>query len=529
MQIIRRSLWFPFSYSRQNLLSASSKSNADGHLGVGPVYNPHPLVERSHNALHPPSATAAATPPANTPKRNVNHAAPNNEDNRQRRNVTYERSLSFSSAPDVLNVNQTPDDNLRDTRHANDDPRQNVNLNYNELSHRNLNISDVIPEIIQSHSNNINTSPHTKKKSSTKLPAKNSSSRRNYLDYSQTSNINIASSSETVNPNLATTSQDNNNKATKIFDLLRENVYSEVTALIGVNESHPDFLIQLFRDLQQISSEPVRQRVLQSIRSVLTQYPHIIDNHNSVGNSAQGENINDTVSTTTEAYDVNVLGENRSGSGYNFENDWCYFLADNDTVITPVLLNRVVTMVVNSSMENDNRNISKKRLLEALAKYEGFRVSDVSEEIMESINRIKSGNDHEPTPQVNQMSEPLQDVAGSMNLFSSSDSQLREVSPCPFELWSVHSHMHSEAAGSSGGNSREERQVDLINCTEMQNGDLAEADQTHSDVGLAAGSEEVAMNGDGLPDVVDTEETTPTEVRRYGSYCKCLTFISCYL
>lgn len=57
-----------------------------------------------------------------------------------------------------------------------------------------------------------------------------------------------------------------------LFEALSESVYSEVAALISANENRPHFLIQLFRDLQMISSDPLRQRTLQSIQEVVSLY-----------------------------------------------------------------------------------------------------------------------------------------------------------------------------------------------------------------------------------------------------------------
>lgn len=55
-----------------------------------------------------------------------------------------------------------------------------------------------------------------------------------------------------------------------LFEALSDSVYSEVAALISANENRPHFLIQLFRDLQMISSDPLRQRTLQSIQEVVS-------------------------------------------------------------------------------------------------------------------------------------------------------------------------------------------------------------------------------------------------------------------
>lgn len=74
--------------------------------------------------------------------------------------------------------------------------------------------------------------------------------------------------------NLATTAMRHDSKSSaKLFDDLKENVYLEVSALIAANESRPHFLINLFRDLQLIStSDPLRKRLLQAFKEVYSQY-----------------------------------------------------------------------------------------------------------------------------------------------------------------------------------------------------------------------------------------------------------------
>ncbi|XP_037297200.1 pericentriolar material 1 protein isoform X8 [Manduca sexta] len=529
------------SYSRQNLLSTNNKANADGHLSVGPPHNPHPLVERSHNTLH---HTSTAPSPCATPKRNTNaisslqisgqSSQPNNDEplNRHpRRNVTYERSLSFSSAPDVLNVNQNPDNEVTTAPHARNPEDMstmtvpNVNINRQEstpVSFRNLNITNPIPEIIQSHSNNLNTPANSKKKSSSKLPAKNSTNRRNYtLDYSQTSNINIASTSEMPNPNLASTSRED--KATsKLFDLLRENIYSEVTALIGVNESHPDFLIQLFRELQLISSDALRQKVLQSIRNVLSQYNSIMQSQ--ANESVQEDPRPEAVSTTSA--EMNSYNEcnphtmqNNCTSTVQIDNKVVRFLLlKSEETCTPEFLEALASLIL-TTLEGRYSQQTKRRLLEVLSKYDGMRVCDVSSDIIENLPLfVTTKLDGDSATHSNELSEStiLQDVAGSLNMFSSSDTQLHQLNSCPYDIWPGHVHVDIDSTdlNDSGPRSNQEVKVDLINCSEMHNGDLAEADQTcHTEIEEVGvnGHEEVGANAEALPDVVDTEEVTPTE------------------
>jgi hypothetical protein len=74
-----------------------------------------------------------------------------------------------------------------------------------------------------------------------------------------------------------------------LFEALSESVYSEVAALISSNENRPHFLIQLFRDLQMISSDPLRQRTLQSIQEVVSQYlaNTVVDSHDQPPTDSQ--------------------------------------------------------------------------------------------------------------------------------------------------------------------------------------------------------------------------------------------------
>ncbi|XP_071452607.1 pericentriolar material 1 protein-like [Hetaerina americana] len=57
-----------------------------------------------------------------------------------------------------------------------------------------------------------------------------------------------------------------------LFEVLRESVYSEVATLIAQNENRPHYLIQLFRDLQMISCDALRQRTLHTIHRIVSRY-----------------------------------------------------------------------------------------------------------------------------------------------------------------------------------------------------------------------------------------------------------------
>ncbi|XP_041973513.1 pericentriolar material 1 protein-like isoform X2 [Aricia agestis] len=492
------------SYSRQNLLSANSKTNADGHF-AGPSHNPHPLVERSHNSLH-----HSASP---SPKRNSNAVTSTHPADHPPRNVGPERSLSFSSAPDVLNVNQNAADS---TTHARNDEPANSNLNRPDAANalRNLTYSNPIPEIIQSHSN-LNTPADAERKSSSKLPARNPAPGRNYtLDFSQTSNINIASTSAAPDPNLASPGRDGRDKASsKTFDLLRENIYSEVTALIGVNESHPDFLIQLFRELQAVDSEQRRRRVLQSIRGAMSQYRAPAESRLDEGREAgEATASSEGAADAGDRHDPPDRSEPTVCSdAAQYENVLRFLLLRSEEVFTPELLASLATLVLDDSTASEQT----KKLCDALAQYEGSRVCDASGSIVENLPRwLPAPGDGDESSQIaSEISESsvLQDVAGSLNLFGSSEGRLHQMNACPYDAWPGHGHS-AGADRDDGGPRSQDGKVDLINCSEMLNGDLAEADQTcRADVAEAASPTDDAPNSEVLPDVVDTDEVTPTE------------------
>lgn len=55
-----------------------------------------------------------------------------------------------------------------------------------------------------------------------------------------------------------------------MFEALRDSIYSEVATLISQNENRPHFLIELFRELQLLSSDYLRQRALYAIHDLVT-------------------------------------------------------------------------------------------------------------------------------------------------------------------------------------------------------------------------------------------------------------------
>jgi len=60
--------------------------------------------------------------------------------------------------------------------------------------------------------------------------------------------------------------------ASSTFEALRETVYAEVATLISQNEACPHYLIELFRQLQMLSTDFLRQRGLFAIQDIVARY-----------------------------------------------------------------------------------------------------------------------------------------------------------------------------------------------------------------------------------------------------------------
>ncbi|XP_061440803.1 pericentriolar material 1 protein isoform X3 [Rhineura floridana] len=57
-----------------------------------------------------------------------------------------------------------------------------------------------------------------------------------------------------------------------MFEALRDTIYSEVATLISQNESRPHFLIELFHELQMLSTDYLRQRALYALQDIVTRH-----------------------------------------------------------------------------------------------------------------------------------------------------------------------------------------------------------------------------------------------------------------
>lgn len=208
------------------------------------------------------------------------------------RNQINQQHQQHSNTPDVLNINQDQQqlylgvvennfNNLNLSQSSNGPAEQllqNIDTN-NQPILLDCNVSDTI----QSNSlsglhatlNNISTfnfdiNESKLPKTSIKIIPKCSTGgskriRHTRSDASMAIDLNL---SNTTNSRL-----DNKSTSDKLFDDLKENVYLEVSALIAANESRPEFLINLFRELQLIStSDPLRKRLMEAFQELYSQY-----------------------------------------------------------------------------------------------------------------------------------------------------------------------------------------------------------------------------------------------------------------
>lgn len=88
-----------------------------------------------------------------------------------------------------------------------------------------------------------------------------------------------------------------------------DNISSEVSNFIRSNEARPQFLIQLFRGLQQITTDPLRERTLESIQETVCANNLSDRSSNTSGNLNLIENRN------------NNIRENRSNLNRNLSED----------------------------------------------------------------------------------------------------------------------------------------------------------------------------------------------------------------
>lgn len=223
------------SYSRQNLLSTKSNEGLQNQSTTSErpnnsgercqVFNFPSLSTQKRNPTHQESSNSSAE---NTPRRKTLLKSPRHSLN---------TDTMTTIPPDVLNINEAQ-------------TSQKLNEN-NDLMEMPLQIGfEPFANTFEHPDSSTNNSNVSETQESKNYPTLSSQRNRNEWN-NDVNNDNVQSKS-------------------KLFDELRENVYREVACLISANQGRPHFLIQLFRDLQMVSSDPMRRKTLQSIQSLIS-------------------------------------------------------------------------------------------------------------------------------------------------------------------------------------------------------------------------------------------------------------------
>ncbi|KAK7869238.1 hypothetical protein R5R35_000866 [Gryllus longicercus] len=258
------------SYSRQNLLSTSTKSNE------GVSHSPSPLVDRSRNTLRNSAGLAQPHPSQHATYPMPDQGLPLNLSRKEKLNI--ER---YHTVPDnyALPSGGIPD--LAELQYPQSLPNNQYLSANMQVEHQQIG-ARALPSSV---SNNMSSSDGRGTSSWQNRPSTRSYRTQRGMNCKR-KNPRLPPAAATEHPlsssSVASTPQDRGSRKHRdalchrsgrsLFDVLSESVYTEVAALIAVNESRPHFLIQLFRDLQMVSSDPLRQRTLQSIHELVSRY-----------------------------------------------------------------------------------------------------------------------------------------------------------------------------------------------------------------------------------------------------------------
>nr|XP_022914497.1 uncharacterized protein LOC111424984 isoform X1 [Onthophagus taurus] len=304
----------------------------------------------------------------------------------------------------------------------------------------------------------------------------------------------------------------------KLFEELRENVYKEVASLISANQGRPHFLLQLFRDLQLISSDPLRRQTLQSIQSLVS---NSLVTSNSATDSlrqvSHDESLeNDALESQSQSYFIlpsfgNHLNEN------NLDPDCPTYLSDvltflnlhSEEVLQQNLLDYLKELLIESTFSSvftNSSNNPKDSIIHkhfaclvagAFEQFKGKKVQEVRLDILQTIEELLRGEIS--------LIRLMRDSISEANELSINDQPLSQT--YPFNL-------QSELSSTTTDTLQQQQPI-------IQNGDLAEADQSRMDIeeeeeegaigGILCPLNETA-NDQGVEELVDTSNLDFTNV-----------------
>jgi len=470
------------SYSRQNLLSTSSKSNEglQNPASVASVLERSNTYDRSHSfPLHP----------FTVPKLNMVH----NESTNASDESTPRRHLFFNKTPQNLGSSNK-------STSANPPDVLNINHNSPPKTNDHHGLSREIPLDLNGTENNLLLDING---------AGAVGDAQSFKDYSIGSQRNRNEWHDTE--------QSDNLPKSKLFEELRDNVYKEVANLISANESRPHFLIQLFRDLQHINSDPLRGRTLQSIQTVITNSLNVLEH--ARGASRQSSSVQPTnseqevIQVDTEYFSLqpslwsqSPVSTSRDSSNMELENNedsdihnilktiFSFLKSHHDDVLHQELIDLLKDIIIKAmpfAKIFENTNIQERTfhnhfaeiLNEAFEKYQGRRITEIRKDLLKTISDVLVGE----FSFIYLVQENISDNCENATLSSTSGNNL----PLSDNIDNV---VLINFQTQQVGNMTEEG-----NTPQMQNGDLAEADQSRIEL-----QEEEGAVGGVLNVVVET-------------------------
>lgn len=205
--------------------------------------------------------------------------------------------------------------------------------------------------------------------------------------HSNMSGSHILADSKERNERIENSSQNSN--FTSLFEEMRENIYKEVATLISANENRPEFLIQLFRDLQMVDSDNGRYNILQSIGRNVTLsrvFTPTVDK-------------NDRINRTFTSQDVKTLSSASANTEYVtyshiFQEVHLFLEHHEDVIIQDEFVTALKRFLFGlesfKSVTNDSRFMEhlNKLFSTELGKYYGKQLSEIKMELLESTNCI---------------------------------------------------------------------------------------------------------------------------------------------
>lgn len=450
------------SYSRQNLLS--TKSN-DGTQNAS--------SDRSHNSVE--RSNSYTLPSASVPKLNTEHqdSANTSVENTPRRRACF-KTIRVTSGENIDIVHNIPPDVL--------------NVNQSQKSNENHDLFDVAASLnhdsfsgAESSSSFPNTCRHNASQSINMNLHQENLPKQMY-NYRQNRYRNLWPNTQQEGPKTVPSLYSSE---------MRENIFRGVTNLIATNEERPHFLIQLLRGLQKVKSDQMRCRTLQSLQAVFTNPDEILERqeHDSESDAdaydreglfrlwPQSSKICDNNdSMTSTALDIDyMLSEVVLFLNANAEETFHFDFVD---VIRDLLIqSRLSTIPKDEVLQRYFTS-----LLEcSVANYRGKLIKDVKANIVKAVEDL---------------------LKMDLRKFIREDQETGESTDEDENL------IANNLAGVSFDINSQNSLLEDANPPQMQNGDLAEADQSR----LELQEEEEGAVGGLLNIFVERRSPNPTQI-----------------